>query len=373
MIPILIVIIVVEGTAFRCIFPCIGKGFFHKGITAVDLYPRRLSADVLARLSGAAVVGGTVAVVADTLIRHIVGIEIQIRILGLDCRKHIFDVAFHTLIHDCRGNPVSAGIEVFLEKPQRCLAMPHQRMTTHGNVIIDAEVHDAGSIVQRNTDIRFAALRLHQRCIWLGFVLALDAVIVLQHTGSNGGVLHSTAIENIAHPKIVGKLVFQSLFRSRRRNLAAVLLSCYGDIIKHKIVSAVCGNGQPEFAAVFRCTIRSRKLRPFAGSGLFCRQFGFRFLCRVQICTGKGQVKTLRSFTVHPHAVCVGFPAGKIEALFCTGTVRRAGSSGNRHTTGRVVTDAVFCCQSYSIIVAVPAAVVDFKVVADQLCRRYCS
>ena len=251
--------------------------------------------------------------------------------------------------------------------------MPNQCVTTHGNVIIDAEVHDAGSIVQRNTDIRFAALGLHQRCIWLGFVLALDAVIILQHAGSNGGVLYSTAIENIAHPKIVGELVFQSLFRSRRRNLTAVRLSCYGDIIKHKIVGAVCGNGQPEFAAVFRCTIRSRKFCPFAGSGLFCRQFDFRFLCSVQICTGKGQVKTLRSFTVHPHAVCVGFAAGKIEALFCTGTVRRAGSSGNRHTTGRVVTDAVFCCQSYSISTAVPAAVVDFKVVADQLCRRYCS
>ena len=251
--------------------------------------------------------------------------------------------------------------------------MPNQCVSTHGNIVIDTEIHDAGSIVQRNTDIRSAALGLHQRCIWLGFVLALDAVIVLQHTGSNGGVLHSTAVENIAHPKIVGKLVFQSLFRSRRRNLVAVLLSCYGDIIKHKIVSAVCGNGQPEFAAVFRCTIRSGKLRPFAGSGLFCRQFGFRFLCRVQICTGKGQTKTLRSFTVHPHAVCVGFSAGKIEALFCTGTVRRAGSSGNRHTTGRVATDAVFCCQSYSIIAAVPAAVVDFKVVADQLRRRYCS
>lgn len=89
--------------------------------------------------------------------------------------------------------------------------MPNQCVTTHGNVIIDAEVHDAGSIVQRNTDIRFAALGLHQRCIWLGFVLALDAVIILQHAGSNGGVLYSTAIENIAHPKIVGELVFQSL------------------------------------------------------------------------------------------------------------------------------------------------------------------
>ena len=153
--------------------------------------------------------------------------------------------------------------------------MPNQCVSTHGNIVIDAEVHDAGSIVQRNTDIRSAALGLHQRCIRLHFILALDAVIVFQHAGSNGGVLYSTAVENIAHPKIVGKLVFQSLFRSRRRNLAAVRLSCYGDIIKHKIVSAVCGNGQPEFAAVFRCTIRSGKLRPFAGSGLFCRQFGF--------------------------------------------------------------------------------------------------
>ena len=373
MIPIFVVIIVVEGTAFRCIFPCIGKGFFHKGITAVDLYPRRLSADVLARLSGAAVVGSTVAVVADALIRHVVGIEVQIRILGLDCRKHIFDVAFHTLIHDCRGNPVSAGIEVLLEKPQRCLTMPNQCVSTHGNIVIDAEVHDAGSIVQRNADICSAALGLHQRCIRFHFIFALNAVIILQHAGNNGGVFHSTAVENIAHPKIVGELVFQSLFRSRCRNLAAVRLSCYGDIIKHKIVSAVCGNGQPEFAAVFRCTIRSRKFCPFAGSGLFCRQFGFRFLCSVEICTGKRQVKTLRSFTVHPHAVCVGFSAGKIEALFCTGTVRRAGSSGNRHTTGRVATDAVFCCQSYSIIVAVPAAVVDFKVIADQFCRRNCS
>ena len=172
-----------------------------------------MSADVLARFSGAAVVGSTVTVVADALIRHIVGIEIQIRILGLDGIEHIFDIAFHTLIHDCRRNPVSAGIEVFLEKPQRCLAMPHQRMTTHGNVIVDAEVHDAGSIIQRNANIRSAALRLHQRCIWLHFVLALNAVIILQHAGSNGGVLHSTAVENIAHPKIVGKLVFQSLFR----------------------------------------------------------------------------------------------------------------------------------------------------------------
>ena len=332
-----------------------------------------MSADVLARFSGAAVVGGTVAVVADALIRHVVGIEVQIRILGLDGVEHIFDVAFHTLIHDRRGNPVSAGIEVFLEKPQRCLAMPHQCVSTHGNVIIDAKIHDAGSIVQRNTDIRSAALGLHQRCIRFHFIFALNAVIILQHAGSNGGVFHSTAVENIAHPKIVGELVFQSLFRSRRRNHTAVRLSCYGDIIKHKIVGAVRGNGQPEFAAVFRCTIRSRKLRPFAGSSLFCRQFGFRFPCRVQICTGKGQVKTLRSFTVHPHAVCVGFSAGKIEALFRTGTVRCAGSSSNRHTTGRVATDAVFCCQSYSISVAVPAAVVDFKVVADQLCRRYCS
>ena len=234
-----------------------------------------MSADVLARLSGAAVVGGAVTVVADALIRHIVGIEIQIRILGLDGVEHIFDVAIHTLIHDCRGNPVSAGVEVFLEKPQRCLAMPHQCVSTHGNIVIDAEVHNAGSIIQRNANIRSAALGLHQRCIRLHFILALDAVIVLQHTGSNGRVLHSTAVENIAHPKIVGKLVFQSLFRSRRRNLAAVRLSCYGDIIKHKIAGAVCGDGQPEFAAVFRCTIRSGKLRPFAGSGLFCRQFGF--------------------------------------------------------------------------------------------------
>ena len=234
-----------------------------------------MSADVLARFSGAAVVGSTVAVITDALIRHIVGIEIQIRILGLDCRKHIFDVAFHTLIHDRRGNPVSAGIEVFLKKPQRCLTMPNQCVSTHGNIVIDAEVHDAGSTVQRNTNIRSAALGLHQRCIRLHFVLALDAVIVLQHAGSNGGVLHSTAVENIAHPKIIGKLVFQSLFRSRRRNLVAVRLSCYGDIIKHKIVGAVRGDGQPEFAAVFRCTIRSGKLRPFAGSGLFCCQFGF--------------------------------------------------------------------------------------------------
>ena len=332
-----------------------------------------MSADVLARLSGAAVVGSTVTVVADALIRHVVGIEIQIRILGLDCRKHIFDVAFHTLIHDRRGNPVSAGIEVFLEKPQRCLAMPYQCVSTHGNIVIDTEIHDAGSIIQRNADICSAALGLHQRCIWFHFILALDAVIVLQHAGSNGGVLYGAAVENIAHPKIVGKLVFQPLFRSRRRNHAAVRLSCDGDIIKHKIVGAVRGNSQPEFAAVFWCTIRSGKLRPFAGSGLFCCQFGFRFLCRVQICTGKRQVKTLRSFTVHPHVVCVGFSAGKIEALFCTGTVRRAGSSGNRHTTGRVVTDTVFCCQSYSISVAVPAAVIDFKVVADQFCRRNCS
>ena len=128
--------------------------------------------------------------------------------------------------------------------------MPNQCVSTHGNIVIDAEIHDAGSIVQRNADICSAALGLHQRCIRLGFVLALDAVIILQHTGSNGGVLHSTAVENIAHPKIVGELVFQSLFRSRRRNLVAVRLSCYGDIIKHKIASAVCGDGQPEFTAV---------------------------------------------------------------------------------------------------------------------------
>lgn len=93
--------------------------------------------------------------------------------------------------------------------------MPNQCVSTHGNIVIDAEVHDAGSIVQRNADICSAALGLHQRCIRFHFIFALNAVIILQHAGNNGGVFHSTAVENIAHPKIVGELVFQSLFRSR--------------------------------------------------------------------------------------------------------------------------------------------------------------
>ena len=86
--------------------------------------------------------------------------------------------------------------------------MPNQCVSTHGNVIIHAEVHDAGSIVQRNTDIRSAALRLHQRCIRFHFIFALNAVIILQHAGNNGGVFHSTAVENIAHPKIVANSSF---------------------------------------------------------------------------------------------------------------------------------------------------------------------
>ena len=82
-IPVLVIIIVVQITALRRILSCIGKGFFYKAVASINLYPGRLAVAV-ARLSCTAVISSTIRIIADALIRHVICIQIQIRILCLD-------------------------------------------------------------------------------------------------------------------------------------------------------------------------------------------------------------------------------------------------------------------------------------------------
>ncbi|CCZ82866.1 unknown [Ruminococcus sp. CAG:254] len=124
-IPVFVIIVVVKLAAFRCVFSGIGKGFFYKSIAAINLHPRGLSADILARFSCSAIVGSSVLVIADALIGNIIGIEIQFWILCLDCLKHIFNVGFHSLIHNGRRNPIAICIEIFFEEPDRGLTVPN--------------------------------------------------------------------------------------------------------------------------------------------------------------------------------------------------------------------------------------------------------
>ena len=117
-----------DGVAAPLLYMILGggaAGFFYKSIAAINLHPRGLSADILARFSCSAIIGSSILVIADALIGNIIGIEIQFWILCLDCLKHIFNVGFHSLIHNRRRNPIAICIKIFFEEPDRRLTVPN--------------------------------------------------------------------------------------------------------------------------------------------------------------------------------------------------------------------------------------------------------
>ncbi len=100
-IPVLVIVVVVEITACRSVFPCVGESLFNERIVPVNLDPRGSSAGnvVVTRNSCAAVICCTAAVIAHAFVAYIICVQVEVGILGLDSGKHIFDVAFHALIH----------------------------------------------------------------------------------------------------------------------------------------------------------------------------------------------------------------------------------------------------------------------------------
>ena len=193
--------------------------------------------------------------------------------------------------------------------------MPYQRVSTHADLILHAEVHNGCTAVERDSYICTAGLGLYHGSIRLCFVFALDAVVILDDICCDRRILNGSAVENIAHPEVIRKLVLQTLFSSCCIHGLVILFAGDLYIVKCKVIGAFGGNSQPEFIAVLRCLVVGGQSSPLSCLHRLGIQFHDGLLIGFLIQAKQGQVEHLIRGTVNLHAVVVVLAALQVQAL----------------------------------------------------------
>ena len=179
---VLVVVIVEQLAACRCVL----LGEFERqrniGLVAVDLDPCRLPVHLVV---GTRIANG--AGIGSGFVHHVPCVEFHIGVILFQRFHDGLDVVFQTLGHLVLGNPCSVGIEVFLEEPVRCLAVPYQHMTAYRNFVFAGEFQHLVCFVQRDLGHGVIAGFCHvllgqcqiQHAVRLQFVAQCQAVVVL--------------------------------------------------------------------------------------------------------------------------------------------------------------------------------------------------
>ena len=140
-----VVVVVEQLAACRCVL--LGKFERQRdiGLVAVDLDPCRLSVDLVV---GAGITNGSG--IGGSLVHHVPCVEFHIRIILCQRFHDGLDVVFQTLGHLVLGDPCTVGVEVFLEEPVRCLAVPYQHMATYRNLVFAGKFQHLVCLVEGN-------------------------------------------------------------------------------------------------------------------------------------------------------------------------------------------------------------------------------
>ena len=179
---VLVIVVVEQLAACRCVL----LGEFERqrdiGLVAVDLDPCRLSVDLVV---GTRIANG--AGIGSGFVHYVPCVELYIRIILRQRLHDGLDVVFQTLGHLLLGNPCPVGVEVFLEEPVRCLAVPYQHMTAYRNFVFAGEFQHLVCFIQRDLGHGVIAglchillgQRLIQNAVWFQLVAQCQAVVML--------------------------------------------------------------------------------------------------------------------------------------------------------------------------------------------------
>ena len=236
---VLVVVIVEQLAACRCILLGELKRQRDIGLVAVDLDPCGLSVDLVV---GTGVTNG--AGIGSSFIHHVPCVEFHIGVIFFQRFHDGLDVVFQTLGHLVLGNPCPVGIEVFLEEPVRCLAVPYQHMTAYRNFVFAGEFQNLVCFVQRDLGHGVIAGFCHvllgqcliQHAVRLQFVAQCQAVVVLFDEVFGGTLCEFRTGTGTADLKVVGIGIFQRSNVVLNGRIRQVFADCIVHVEVHEIL-----------------------------------------------------------------------------------------------------------------------------------------
>ena len=329
---VLVVVIVEQLAACRCILLGELKRQRDIGLVAVDLDPCGLSVDLVV---GTGVPNG--AGIGSSFIHHVPCVEFHIGVILFQRFHDGLDVVFQTLGHLVLGNPCPVGIEVFLKEPVRCLAVPYQHMTAYRNFVFAGKLQHLVCLIQRDLGHGVIAgfchillgQRLIQHAVRFQLVAQRQAVVVLFDEVLGGALCKFRAGAGAADLEVIRIGVFQG----SNVVLNGRIRQAFADCIVHVEVHEILFLGGTGVAGLYidievGCTLRRGELAahilPFA---LLC---GFG---------GDGVVVLLAVVVVlqvDGELLGVGVLVAVIEHVGADFVVA-AGFHDVRHTAGRTV------------------------------------
>ena len=236
---IFVIVVVEQLAACRCVLLGELERQRDIGLVAVDLDPCRLSVDLVV---GAGVTNGSG--IGSGFIHHVPCVEFHIGVILFQRFHDGLDVVFQTLGHLVLGNPCSVGIEVFLEEPVRCLAVPYQHMATYRNLVFAGEFQHLVCFVQRDLGHGVIAglchillgQRLIQHAVWFQLVAQCQAVVVLFDEVFGGTLCEFRTGTSTADLEVVGIGILQGSDVVLNGRIRQVFTDCIVHVEIHEIL-----------------------------------------------------------------------------------------------------------------------------------------
>ena len=142
------------------------------------------------------------------------------------------------------------------------LAVPYKGMTSEAETVLNAEIADSCTAVERYLYVGIGRAVLDHSIPWLCLVLALDSVAVLEQYALDTAVLDSTAVEDVANAEVISELVLETLACGSSVCIKSALVTCDEKIIKEEVVCGVCGDLYLELIASLGSGIAVLQLCP---------------------------------------------------------------------------------------------------------------